>query len=160
MFTRAPQTAQQGRGPAFAGQQPPAQQRHDDPGIYAGGASSPAPAAVVGDEVVIELSRPLKTHKAEISEIRLKKPTGGDFIEFGEIEVVRGLDLDEVTRVPQAWETTLNRAALENYMVRLSGIERTILRTLQAADFGRVAAAVRKLVMEFQQAGNSQPPPG
>ena len=108
---------------------------------------------------MIELSQRVWTHKGETTQIILRKVTTGDYIDIGEIDTVYVLEIDDSTKRPTKFEHALNREALMEWMVRLSGIDRLILRELPLVDGKKLMAAVRSLVMEFVQAGNSQSAP-
>jgi hypothetical protein len=113
-----------------------------------------AAAASPPAETVVELSRPLATHKGEVRKIVLRQPHLSDYIEIGDIDCVAAAGVDESTGQPRSMEVKTNREALISWAVRLSGLDRTILGTLAPEDSGALIQAVRIAILPFSR-GNS-----
>lgn len=94
----------------------------------------------------VTLSKPLTTHKGEITEIELRDITAKDLVEMrvsplGFTNIGSGIGSARVTdqRVELRYDIAMG------YLVRLSGIDEILLGALQAKDFEKCVGAVTKL---------------
>lgn len=82
----------------------------------------------MADANVFKLSRPLHTHKGEVSEIALKEPTAGTFVRAK-------ADPYKVRFYDDKADYTFDSAASLAFMCEMTGLDAIILEGLPAADF-------------------------
>lgn len=114
-------------------------------------------SAAARSAVQIELARPITGHKGLINVISLREITLGDWIDCGPVQrkVVRD---PRMTDGYVTVESIDDREALMRWMIRLSGIDEAMIRTLSGVDGQAVAMETLALVAEFE-AGNFKAAP-
>lgn len=96
--------------------------------------------------VVIALSRPVRAHGEDISEIELREPTVKDTIEIGQPFLIIVGDGDTGIRI--------QNKTVAAYIVRLAAVPMSTVEQLTLADFGAAQAAV----LGFFGAGGGEAP--
>ncbi len=94
----------------------------------------------------VQLSRPLTTHRGDVSEIALRKPNFGDFIDLGQVENLRFSQSEDGAKQQ---ESVIDFERLMRWAVRLSGIDRVILSTLDPIDAYELSKAVIQIANVF-----------
>lgn len=84
--------------------------------------------------VTITLSKPIKAHGEDISEITLREPSVEDTIEVGQPFLIIVGDGDTGIRI--------QNKTVAAYIVRLAGVPLSSVKAMSLADFGAAQAAV------------------
>ncbi|HLO63156.1 MAG TPA: phage tail assembly protein [Azonexus sp.] len=105
-------------------------------------------------DITIPLSKPLKAHGEEISQIVLREPTSEDIIELGEprlyIPSQDGVNTGIEIRMP----------VVARYIMRLGSIPMNSVKALPRADLSRCTAAVMHFFGDGDGETKSDSPPG
>ncbi len=97
----------------------------------------------------IALSKPLATHKGDVSEIVLRDPVGSDFITINKLPLSFASD-------GTMQQTTPDFVVAVQWAARLSGIDAMLLGTLNRKDFAAmVNGLLEHLNSEADEPGNS-----
>lgn len=96
------------------------------------------------DTVTVKLSRPLQTHKGEVSVIELKEPRAELVLRHGLPwkNVVYGQEEGEAQR----FELEYNPAKMSLYIEEMSGIDRETLKEVAARDMNALFTAVLNML--------------
>lgn len=102
----------------------------------------------------VPLSKPLSTHQGDTTQIILRKPNFGEFIEIGPVEnlVYSNNDADN-----RQMESRIDFEKLMRWACKLSGLDRIILSSLDPIDGYALSKAVVEIVNVFV-VGNLKPP--
>jgi Phage tail assembly chaperone proteins, E, or 41 or 14 len=80
----------------------------------------------------VTLSRPVKAHGGEISEIKLKEPTARSFFQHGEAFKVK-VTTDDAGASNVEFE--YNNAIMAKFLSDMAGLDDIVLSTLRASDY-------------------------
>lgn len=109
----------------------------------------------------ILLSRPLKTHKGELTALELREICGGDLLDFGEpvsVERTTRADRNNPDVISVSMSAKRDMALFGRYAERLTGLNRIDLAALPLQDFRKLVEAIEA---QFEEGGDSplpQPP--
>jgi hypothetical protein len=102
----------------------------------------------------VPLSKPLSTHQGDTTQIILRKPNFGEFIEIGQIENLVYTNSDGGTR---QMHSDIDFERLMRWACKLSGLDRIILSSLDAQDGYALSKAVVEIVNVFVVGGLQKP---
>ena len=93
---------------------------------------------------IVTLSRPVKGHGGEVSEITLKEPTARSFFNHGEPFKVR-------VTVDDKGESDVNfdffNSVIAKFLVDMSGLDEIVLSSLRAVDYVSVRTRAAHMIM-------------
>ena len=101
------------------------------------------------DETPFELSRPLRTHKGEVTVLMLKEPTAGSFLRYGCPFTVKAGE-------GGALAYTFDEKATVGFLFDMTGHDSLVLEGLSGADYFKLRYAV-PAVMFTAEAGGRNP---
>lgn len=105
------------------------------------------PTAMPVDPLVIVLAAPIKSHKGEIRELRMRKPVAADFIEIGRMPFdVRGEGEDKRAIVDFKLAAT--------WLARLTDHDEIVIGQLSQLDFMLAVARINVLLTGAGKVGN------
>jgi hypothetical protein len=92
----------------------------------------------------IKLSRSIKTHDGEVTEIKLKEPTARSFFTHGEpFKVKVTTDDKDETRV----DFDFNNAVVAKFLADMTGLDDLLLSSLRAVDYVRLRSQAAHLII-------------
>jgi len=86
----------------------------------------------MSDTETVKLSRPLKTHAGEVSEITLKEPTARSFFSHGEPFKVRVLSDDKGESLV---DFDFFNSVFAKFLTDMTGLDDIVLSSLRAVDY-------------------------
>ena len=92
----------------------------------------------------VTLSRPIKTHDGEVSEIKLKEPTARSFFSHGEPFKVKVLTDD---KGESCVDFDFNNAVLSKFLADMTGLDDLILSKLRAVDYVQLRARAAHMII-------------
>ena len=115
--------------------------------------SSPPPISVDGGPVVVALTTAIPGHRGDISEVTLRAPSFGDWLEIGDIQRMTYIDA-ELEGGPRSARIEIIEARVGAWIKRLSGLHDAQIGKLTMKDGAAVYAAVKELLNVVRDAGN------
>lgn len=92
----------------------------------------------------VKLSRAIKTHDGEVSEIKLKEPTARSFFTHGEpFKVKVTSDEKDETRV----DFDFNNAVVSKFLTDMTGLDDLLLSSLRAVDYVRLRSQAAHMII-------------
>jgi hypothetical protein len=92
----------------------------------------------------VKLSRPLKTHDGEVSEIKLKEPTARSFFRHGEPFKVKVLTDDKGESLV---DFDFNNSVYALFLADMTGLDEIVLSGLRAVDYVGLRARASHMIM-------------
>ena len=93
---------------------------------------------------IVKLSRPVKTHDGEASEIKLKEPTARSFFTHGEpFKVKVSTDDKGEFRV----DFDFNNSILAKFLADMTGLDDLVLSSLRAVDYVQVRTRAAHMII-------------
>lgn len=106
-------------------------------------------AQVFDGAIVIALDKPLPGARGQIGEITLRRPRLGDWVTCGNPSVQRvAVEETRDAAKPRRLEQRVDRAAINRWVLALTGLPEAVLHLMTYADFRRVYAHLRPLLAE------------
>ncbi len=114
------------------------------------------PKLTVVGNTTITLSKPIQGHHGPISELTLREPTMGDWIECGELQKT-SMHIDE--QGTRTMTVQPDPKAVGNWLQRLSGVPLAVFGHMEYRDFQKVYRELQRITSdEVGDAGNSPTP--
>ena len=95
----------------------------------------------MADANVFKLSRPLKTHKGDVTEITLKEPTAATFLHAK-------ADPFKIRYIEGKSDYTFDSAASMAFLCEMTGFDQIVLEALPACDFFGLRYAMVNVIAE------------
>jgi hypothetical protein len=91
------------------------------------------------------LSRPLKTHNGEVTELKLREPRAGSLVKYNDpfkVKPVKGDDGET-----EGFEFEFNNKPMMQFLADMTGIDDIVLSGLSTSDFMRVRLVAANIVL-------------
>lgn len=115
--------------------------------------AAPTAAPLPAGPMTIPLSKVIPGHRGDISEVTLRPPTFGDWLEIGDIQR-QVFFAPEIEGGQPSFRLELQEARVGAWIKRLSGLHDAQIAQMTMADGAAVYAAVKDLLNVVRDAGN------
>jgi tail assembly chaperone E/41/14-like protein len=91
------------------------------------------------------LSRPIKTHNGEVTELKLKEPRAGALVKYNDPFKVKPIKSDDGET--EGFEFEFNNKPMMQFLSEMTGLDEIVLSSMPVSDFMRVRVVAANVVL-------------